>query len=101
MSRKPVRVHNKSGPQRSATRLAAEAAGMSRHQMYQAIRISSIDEAEFEHLVESENPPTITSLAEIGISREIRSPARRLSFCPHCGGSLAKSSTLKFEGSPA
>jgi hypothetical protein len=56
----------------------AKAAGMSRHQTIQALRIASIPEQEFEALIESENPQTVTALAERGTVRrpELRRPRR-------------------------
>jgi hypothetical protein len=40
-----------------------EAAGISRHQMYQIVQIGNIPEDEFERLVETDDPPSITELA--------------------------------------
>ncbi len=45
---------------------AANEAGLSEHQRKQAIRIGGIDEAQFNELVDSDNPPTVTALSEIG-----------------------------------
>lgn len=45
---------------------AAEAAGLSKHQQVQAVRVARVPAEEFERQVESENPPTITALAEQG-----------------------------------
>lgn len=45
---------------------AAEQAGMSERQRVTALRVASIPRAEFERLVESDAPPTVTKLAEIG-----------------------------------
>ncbi len=45
---------------------AAEKAGMSRDQVVRAMRVGKIPEAEFEALVESDDPPTLTELAERG-----------------------------------
>lgn len=45
---------------------AAEEAGMSKHQQVQAIRVANVPEKEFERQVESENPPTVTKLAQQG-----------------------------------
>jgi predicted transcriptional regulator len=45
---------------------AARAAGLSKRQQNTAIQVSNIPDAEFERLVESDNPPTVTELAKIG-----------------------------------
>ncbi len=45
---------------------AASAAGVSEHQRKQAIRISNISETEFEAAIESDEPTTVTKLAEMG-----------------------------------
>lgn len=62
------------GPQRSAQRQAADAAGLSRHQRRQALAVASLPTEEFEALVESETPPSVTELARLGAGK----PARRL-----------------------
>lgn len=45
---------------------AGEMAGMSKHQQVQAVRVANIPAEEFERQVESDNPPTVTALAEQG-----------------------------------
>ena len=47
-------------------RQAADESGMSEHQQLQAVRIANVPEKEFETAVDSENPPTVTQLAEEG-----------------------------------
>lgn len=50
-----------------AARLAAgRAAGMSRHQVVQALRVAAIPAEEFERAVEAPAPPTVTTLARVG-----------------------------------
>lgn len=44
----------------------AEQAGMSKRQQVTAIRVANVPATEFERQVESENPPTVTKLAEQG-----------------------------------
>jgi hypothetical protein len=44
----------------------AERAGISPHQLKQALRVAAIPEKKFEKLVEAEKPPTLTALARIG-----------------------------------
>lgn len=49
------------------TRLdVAKEAGMSRDQMHTAIRVANVPQADFDRQVESDNPPTVTKLAEQG-----------------------------------
>lgn len=50
---------------------AAREAGMSEHQRKQAVRVASVPSAHFEAAVESEAPPTVTALADMG--RQARS----------------------------
>jgi hypothetical protein len=45
---------------------AAAEAGLSRDQRVTALRVASVDEADFEAAIESEHPPTITEIAEAG-----------------------------------
>jgi hypothetical protein len=45
---------------------AATEAGLSEHQRKTALRVSSVPAEQFESLVESDKPPTITVLAELG-----------------------------------
>jgi hypothetical protein len=51
-------------------REAASEAGLSPHKELQAVRVSNIPEPVFESAVESENPPTVTKLAEMGTARD-------------------------------
>jgi hypothetical protein len=75
------------GPERSPQRQAAEAAGLSLHQMRQALDVARIPDDEFEALIEADEPPTLTELARIGGDRPL-SPTRRRR-CPHCGGEMS------------
>lgn len=45
---------------------AARAAGLSRDEVKQAIRVNNVSRDEFERRVESAKPPTVTELAELG-----------------------------------
>ena len=65
-SGRPDKFRGKRGPAKGELRKLAEDAGLSRHQMYQAVQVASIPEDEFERLVESQEPPSITELARIG-----------------------------------
>lgn len=80
----------KRGPERSAHRKAAEAAGMSRGQMHRAMLIASIPEEEFEAMVEGDTPPTLSGLVDAARRTPMGEAkrARRLTRCPHCGGDL-------------
>src|SRR5437763_359670 len=69
------------GRPKSPHTLAAEAAGLSGHQVKTALRVASIPKAEFEWLVESDQPSTVTDLAEIGLA--YRSPRGPQQTSPH------------------
>lgn len=45
---------------------AAKEAGLSERQRVTAVRVANVPEPEFERLVESDEPPTVTQLADIG-----------------------------------
>lgn len=57
------------GHGRLTQRQAAEDAGLSEHQELQAVRVANVPADEFEAAIESDDPPTITALAERGTSR--------------------------------
>ena len=79
----------KRGPERSPHRKAADAAGMSRDQLYNALALASMSEAEFEALVEGESPPTVTELIRIARNKPRKARAAPVvHVCPHCGGTL-------------
>ena len=65
-SGRPDKFRGKRGPEKSDRRKMLEAAGFSRHQMYQMMQIGNIPEDEFERLIESQDPPSLTELARIG-----------------------------------
>lgn len=50
---------------------AAEDAGLSERQRNNALRVASIPESEFSDMVESDTPPTVTKLAEIGTKKQL------------------------------
>jgi hypothetical protein len=56
---------------------AATEAGLSEHQRKTALRVVNVPKDERDELIESENPPTVTQLAELGL----RLPRHR--FRPH------------------
>lgn len=71
---------------RMTKRRLAEEAGMSLHKMRQCIRVAAIPEDQFEELVESDSPPTIEALANLG--RRLGKPRKPPAVtCPTCGGS--------------
>lgn len=47
-------------------RQAAAEAGMSKRQQVTAVRVANVPKEEFEAVVEGDNPPTVTKLAEMG-----------------------------------
>ncbi len=53
-------------------RSAADSAGLSKDQEVTAVRVSNVADADFDAAVESDNPPTVTALAEQG--KKPRSP---------------------------
>lgn len=58
------------GDHGSSQEQAARGAGLSEHQQLQAVRVSRVPAAEFEAMVESDNPPTVTELnPRVGISK--------------------------------
>ncbi len=62
------------GGDSSSQRQAAAAAGMSERQQVTAVRVANVPDEEFEAAVESDSPPTITKLADMG--RKPREPER-------------------------
>lgn len=73
-------AHRKSGdaPTSSGRMEAAREAGMSKDQAITAIRVNNVPREQFERLVESDNPPTVTTLAEIGTKKPAARRARSL-----------------------
>jgi hypothetical protein len=64
----------------------AEAAGISRHQLYAYLAIASIPADEFESLLKGEERPTTDSLVRHARSLPKRRDRRVLATrCPHCG----------------
>lgn len=81
-------MSKKRGPARSEMRRMAEEAGLSRGQMWRALQVAAIPEDEFEALIESETPPTVTALVRMSTNKVDKPQGRRLRACPHCGGDL-------------
>ncbi len=88
MNPQPVKAVRKSGPERSLTRQAAEAAGITPHQMRRAIALASIEKSEFERLIESATPPGISDLVQFATGKPAPRKARRLLVCPCCKAGL-------------
>lgn len=57
---------NTEGDHGISQRRAAADAGVSEHQQLQAVRVANIPAEQFEAAIESEVPPTVTTLAEMG-----------------------------------
>lgn len=75
--------------QPTRTQVAREA-GMSKDQQVTAIRVARIPEPEFEAQVESETPPTITSLAEQGTNKKPKPEPRREDYQSDVEWKMAK-----------
>lgn len=63
---RPSETRGDAPPSFPSRKDAATQAGLSADQMKQAIRVANIPAADFERQVESDNPPTVTALAEQG-----------------------------------
>ena len=73
MFRLPVgRPANSRGAPTNSQRAAARAAGLSKDQEVQAKRVAKVPQAEFDAMVDSDDPPTVTELAERGTKRTTR-----------------------------
>ncbi|MBM7329473.1 hypothetical protein JS562_41430 [Agrobacterium sp. S2] len=89
MSKKKIRPQQGGVlPANPSERDLAAFTGMSRRQIWQAKKIASIPEDEFEKLVESDNPPTVSELLNVAHYRAKSKPAYLPNVCPHCGGKL-------------
>jgi hypothetical protein len=67
-----ARARDGAGP--SSRSEAATAAGLSPHQRRTALRVAAVPPDQFEKLVDSEHPPTITKLAELGTGTKPQAP---------------------------
>lgn len=65
-------------------REAADAAGLSKDQQVQAVRVANVPAELFETLVEGDKPPTVTALAELGTKKNPK-PAPQRPPDPHAG----------------
>jgi hypothetical protein len=63
---RPTEITNTASGTSFTRSQAAEDAGLSKRQKDTALRVANVPKEEFERLVESDNPPTITKLAELG-----------------------------------
>jgi hypothetical protein len=79
-------------PPVDSRKAAAKAAGLSAHQTKQSIRVAMIPKADFERLVESDTPPTVTELAGQG------KPRVRRRTMTSCSGSMAVTTTRHADG---
>lgn len=93
MTTKPASGKSKKrGPEQGEARKVAEAAGISRSQMWNWMQMATIPEEEFDAILESKK--IIKSRQVVEYARRRRGmapspdPAPRLHACPHCGGDL-------------
>lgn len=63
--RPPKETRTAAGTSFTRTQAASDA-GLSKRQKDTALRVANIPDQEFEELIESDNPPTVTALAELG-----------------------------------
>ncbi|MCQ1778248.1 hypothetical protein NOJ05_13655 [Neorhizobium galegae] len=74
-------------PANPSERDLAAFTGMSRRQIWQAKKIAEIPEEEFDRMVESDEPPSVTELLNVA-HRRAGSRRKTACSCPHCGGEL-------------
>jgi len=80
---------------------AGHGAGMSDHQIKTAVRVSNVPVAEFEAAVESDNPPTVTTLADQGrMRREMPAMPEGFSRATALIGTVRRFSDFCKENSP-
>jgi hypothetical protein len=79
---------NTTGGHGVSQRAAADAAGISPHQELQAVRVANVPVDDFELLVESDAPPTVTALAEIGTHTRPKDAPTKFSEATHILGVL-------------
>lgn len=77
---------------------AARAAGISERQQVTAVRVSNIPTEQFEALVESDKPPTVTALAEMG--KQTRSVPEGFKQATHLIGSVRRFAEFCEENAP-
>ena len=63
--------HSASAGDHPSRKEAGDEAGLSPHQQKQAVNVANVTEDEFTTLVESDTPPTVTKLAEIGTKKQL------------------------------
>lgn len=73
----------------------AAAVGLSRRRIWEAKQAASIPEDEFEALIESDDPPSITALVNVARRRAGLTVPARSRRCPHCGGALEVGATIR------
>ena len=72
-SQAQLKQNRRDGPVPSVTRTeAAKEAGLSERQQKTALRVATVPEPEFTEMVESDTPPTVTKLAEMGTQKKPR-----------------------------
>lgn len=75
-------------PTSFSQRQAAEAAGLSKDQEVTAVRVANVPAEVFEALVESDNPPTVTRLAELGTKTQPPGAPAKFAEATHLLGVL-------------
>ena len=66
-------------------RQLAEEFGISRARQWRMKHVADIPYAEFEAMIESDDPPTISALVNYARTGTTK-PDAKLRLCPHCGG---------------
>lgn len=82
-------AENGEGARPITQRAAADAAGMSRHQEKTAVRVANVPDGDFESAVESDDPPTVTKLADMG-----RTPRPGFAKATHLLGAVDRFATF-------
>jgi len=91
-------TENNVGAHGISQREAAAGAGMSEHQQLQAVRVANVPATDFETAVESNDPPTITKLAEIG--KQSRPVPEGFKQATHVLGAVKRFSDFCAENAP-
>jgi hypothetical protein len=85
---------------RFTQRQAAESAGMSERQELTAVRVANVPASDFELAIESDDPPTVTRLAELGTKSQPK-VAEKFAEATHVLGVLYTFATFCGEHEPA
>lgn len=91
-------AHMKRGRTPLSRTEAASAAGLSDDQRKQAVRVANVSEADFNGHSESDSPPTITALAELGTNHRL--PPEGFSQATHLIGTVGRFAEFCAEHEP-